>query len=109
VTDTDAAARAALHARPGAHIGYARCSAVAQDTEIQRVALAGYGVPADRVYVDEGFTETNIGQPGHDQQRAHLLQLGREGTKAPTELAELLGVSRATIYPELKKAQEAAA
>ncbi len=40
------------------------------------------------------------------QQRAHLLQLDREGKRTPTEL---FGVSRATIYPELKKAQEAAA
>ena len=43
------------------------------------------------------------------QQRAHLRQFDREGTKTPTELAELFGVSRATIYRELKKAQEAAA
>ena len=43
------------------------------------------------------------------QQRAHLLQLGREGKKNPTELAELFGVSRATIYREPKKAQEVAA
>src|ERR1039457_381819 len=180
----------------------------AQDTEIQRAALAGYGVPADRVYVDEGFTGTSTGRPGLDQalaavhpgdtlivprldrfarsvpdsrsladliisrgarlqigqavydpadpfgkmffnilasfaafevdiirlrtiegiararqrgklkgkqpklngqQRAHLLQLDREGKRTPTELAELFGVSRATIYRELKKAQEAAA
>ena len=40
------------------------------------------------------------------QQRAHLLQLDREGKRTPTEL---FGVSRATIYRELKKAQEAAA
>jgi DNA invertase Pin-like site-specific DNA recombinase len=205
MTDTDAAATPALQARPGALIGYARCSTVAQDTEIQRAALAGYGVPADRVYVDEGFTGTNTGRPGLDQalaavhagdtlivprldrfarsvpdarsladliisqgarlqigpavydpadpfgkmffnilasfaefevdiirlrtiegmdrarqrgklkgkqpklngqQRAHLLQLDREGKKTPTEL---FGVSRATIYRELKKAQETAA
>jgi len=43
------------------------------------------------------------------QQRAHLRQFDREGTKTPTELAELFGVSRAIIYRELKKAQEAAA
>jgi len=205
VTDTDAAAPAALQARPGALIGYARCSTVAQDTEIQLAALAGYGVPAGRVYVDEGFTGTDTGRPGLDQalaavhagdtlivprldrsvpdacsladliishgarlqigstvydpedpfgkmsfnilatfaefeadiirlrtiegmararqrgklkgkqpklngqQRAHLLQLDREGRKTPTELAGLFGVSRATIYRELKKAQEAAA
>jgi DNA invertase Pin-like site-specific DNA recombinase len=35
------------------------------------------------------------------QQRAHLLQLDREGKRTPTEL---FGVSRATIYWELKKA-----
>lgn len=213
VTDTDGAASGtapgAPPARPGALIGYARCSTVAQDTEIQRAALAGYGVPADRIYVDEGFTGTTTDRPGRlDQalaavhtgdtlivpkldrfarsvpdarsladtitsrgarlqigptlydprdpfgkmffnilasfaefevdlirlrtiegmararqrgklkgkqprlnghQRAHLLQLDREGKKTPTELAELFGVSRATIYRELKKAQEAAA
>src|ERR1039457_7085317 len=36
----------------------------AQDTEIQRAALAGYGVPAGRVYFDEGFTGTSTGRPG---------------------------------------------
>jgi DNA invertase Pin-like site-specific DNA recombinase len=40
------------------------------------------------------------------QRRAHLLQLDREGKKNPTEL---FGVSRATIYRELKNAQEVAA
>jgi hypothetical protein len=37
---------------------------------------------------------------------SHLLQFDREGKRTPTEL---FGVSRATIYRELKKAQEAAA
>ena len=207
VTGTDAAAAAPSSARPGALIGYARCSTVAQDTDIQRAALAGYGVPVGRIYVDEGFTGTSTSRPGLDQalaavhagdtlivprldrfarsvpdarsladliisrgarlqiastvydpadpfgkmfftilasfaefevdvirlrtiegmararqrgklkgkqpklngqQRAHLLQLDRQGAKTPTELAELFGVSRATIYRELKKAQEAA-
>ena len=206
VTDADAAAAAPSSARPGALIGYARCSTVAQDTDIQRAALAGYGVPADHVYVDEGFTGITS-RPGLDQalaavhagdtlivprldrfarsvpdarslsdliisrgaclqigstvydpadpfgkmffnilasfaefevdiirlrtiegmararqrgklkgkqpklngqQRARLLQLDRQGAKTPTELAELFGVSRATIYRELKRAQEAA-
>jgi DNA invertase Pin-like site-specific DNA recombinase len=40
------------------------------------------------------------------QRRAHLLQLDREGKKNPTEL---FGVSRATIYRELKRAHEVAA
>jgi len=40
------------------------------------------------------------------QRRAHLPQLHREGKKNPTEL---FGVSRATIYRELKKAHEVAA
>ena len=184
MTGTDTAAPA----RPGALIGYARCSTVAQDTEIQRAALAGYGVPAGRVYVDEGFTGTSAGRPGLDQalaavhsgdtlivprldrfarsvpdarsladliiSRGARLQIGPtvydpadpfgkmffnilasfaefevdiirlrtiegmararqrgklKGKKTPTELAELFGVSRATIYRELKKAQEAAA
>jgi DNA invertase Pin-like site-specific DNA recombinase len=208
VIDTDAAAPSAPAARPSALIGYARCSTVAQDTEIQRAALAGYGVPEHRIYVDEGFTGTTTDRPGLDQalaalhdgdtlivpkldrfarsvpdarsladiitgrgarlqigptlydpgdpfgkmffnilasfaefevdlirlrtiegmararqrgklkgkqpklngqQRAHLLQLDREGKKTPTELAELFGVSRATIYRELKKAQEGTA
>jgi hypothetical protein len=81
VTDTDAAAAAPSSARPCALIGYARCSTVAQDTEIQRAALAGYGVPAGRVYVDEGFTGTSTSRPG--------LVAGHH-------------------LPELKKAQEAA-
>lgn len=135
MTDTDAAAPAALQARPGALIGYARCSTVAQDTEIQLAALAGYGVPAGRVYVDEGFTGTDTGRPGLDQALAAVHAgdtlivpldrsvpdarsladliisrgarlLDREGRKTPTGL---FGVSRATIYRELKKAQEAAA
>jgi DNA invertase Pin-like site-specific DNA recombinase len=208
VVDTDAAAPSAHAARLSALIGYARCSTVAQDTEIQRAALAGYGVPEHRTYVDEGFTGTTTDRPGLDQalaalhagdilivpkldrfarsvpdarsladiitgrgarlqigatlydpgdpfgkiffnilasfaefevdlirlrtiegmararqrgklkgkqpklnpqQRAHLLQLDRGGNKTPTELAELFGVSRATIYRELKKAQEGTA
>ena len=64
MTDIDAAATAVPGAGPGALIGYARCSTVAQDTEIQRAALAGYGVPADRIYLDEGFTGTSTGRPG---------------------------------------------
>ncbi len=63
MTGTDTAAPA----RPGALIGYAWCSTVAQDTEIQRAALAGYSVPAGRVFVDEGFTGTSTGRPGLDQ------------------------------------------
>jgi DNA invertase Pin-like site-specific DNA recombinase len=208
VIDTDAAAPSAPAARSSALIGYARCSTVAQDIEIQRAALAGYGVPEHRIYVDEGFTGTTTARPGLDQalaalhagdilivpkldrfarsvpdarsladiitgrgarlrigptlydpgdpfgkmffnilasfaefevdlirlrtiegmararqrgklkgkqpklnpqQRAHLLQLDGEGKKTPTELAELFGVSRATIYRELKRAQEGTA
>ncbi len=29
-----------------------------------QAALAGYGVPADRIYVDEGFTGTTTGGDG---------------------------------------------
>jgi DNA invertase Pin-like site-specific DNA recombinase len=205
MTDADPGAAAQSPARPGALIGYVRCSTIAQDTEIECAVPAGYGVPADRIYVDEGLTGTGTGWPGLDQalaavhagdtlivprldrfarpvpdarsqagiitgrgarlqigpavynprdpfgkmffnilaafaefevdiirlrtiegmararqrgklkgkrprlnprQRAHLLQLDREGKKNP---AELFGVSRATIYRELKKAQEVAA
>jgi Resolvase, N terminal domain len=75
VTDTDAAAVAASSARPGALIGYARCSTEAQDTDVPRAALAWYGVPAGRVptgrvYVDDGFTGTS--RPGLDQALAAL-------------------------------------
>lgn len=70
MTDTDAAAEAPSSARPGMLIGYARWSTVAQDTDIQRAARTGYGVPDDRVYVDERFTGTSTSRPGLDQARA---------------------------------------
>ena len=67
MTDADAAAAAPSSARPGTLIGYARCSTIAQDADIQRAALTGYGVPDDRVYVDDGFTGTSTSRPGLDQ------------------------------------------
>jgi DNA invertase Pin-like site-specific DNA recombinase len=61
-------AEAALGAGPrAAVIGYARCSTDKQDLAAQRKALAGLGVPPDRVYVDEGLTGTNRSRPGFDQ------------------------------------------
>lgn len=47
-----------------ANIGYARCSTMAQDFTAQRQALAALGVPADRVYLDKGFTGTSGTRPG---------------------------------------------
>jgi DNA invertase Pin-like site-specific DNA recombinase len=44
-------------------VGYARCSTDKQDLTAQRTALAGYGVPEDRIYLDEGFTGTNRQRP----------------------------------------------
>ncbi len=48
-------------------IGYARCSTDAQDLTAQRLALAGLGVAADRIYLDKGLTGTNRRRPGLDQ------------------------------------------
>lgn len=48
-------------------VGYARCSTVAQDTEIQRQALAALGIPEDRIYIDEGLTGTNANRPALQQ------------------------------------------
>ena len=48
----------------GLQIGYARVSTDAQDLTAQRTALASLGVPADRVYVDHGFTGRNRDRPG---------------------------------------------
>lgn len=45
-------------------IGYARVSTQGQDVTTQREALAGLGVPAERIYVDEGLTGTNRDRPG---------------------------------------------
>ena len=42
-----------------ANIGYARCSTLAQDLTAQRQALAALGVPADRVYLDEGLADAS--------------------------------------------------
>ncbi len=97
MTGTDAAAAAPSSARPGALIGYARCSAVAQDTEIQRAALAGYGVPAGRVYVDEGFTGTGTSRPGLDQ------------AVAAVHAGDTLIVPRLTSAQELEDAEDTAA
>jgi len=81
VTDIDVAAMAEPQVRPGPLIGYARCSTFAQDTEIHPAVLAGYGVPADRVYVDEGFTRTSAGPAW--TRPSHRLQLDRDGKKTP--------------------------
>ena len=39
-------------------IGYARCSTHAQDLEAQRKALLELGVDENRIYTDDGLTET---------------------------------------------------
>jgi DNA invertase Pin-like site-specific DNA recombinase len=48
-------------------IGYARCSTDKQDLTAQRTQLAALGVPADRVYLDQGLTGTARARPGLDQ------------------------------------------
>lgn len=45
-------------------IGYARCSTDAQDLAAQQAALIGFGVAAERIYIDKGFTGTNRDRPG---------------------------------------------
>jgi len=51
----------------GANIGYARCSTDKQDLTAQLQQLAALGVPADRIYLDEGLTGTNRDRPGLGQ------------------------------------------
>jgi DNA invertase Pin-like site-specific DNA recombinase len=71
-------------------------------------SFAEFEVDIIRLRTIEGMARARQRGKLKGKQRAHLLQLDREGKKTPTELAELFGVSRATIYRELKKAQEAA-
>ena len=50
---------------PPAHlVGYARVSTNAQDLAAQRDALTALGVPAERVYSDQGLTGTTRERPG---------------------------------------------
>ena len=51
----------------GAHVGYARCSTDKEDLTAQRQQLAALGVPADRIYLDEGLTGTARDRPGLGQ------------------------------------------
>jgi DNA invertase Pin-like site-specific DNA recombinase len=52
--------------------GYARCSTDRQDLTAQREALLELGVPAERIYLDEGLTGTNRARPGLDQALASV-------------------------------------
>lgn len=45
-------------------LGYARCSTVAQDTEVQRGKLADLGVDEKNLYVDHGFTGKTMTRDG---------------------------------------------
>lgn len=56
-------------------IGYARCSTDKQDLAAQKGILVSFGVAADRIYTDHGFTGTSRARPGLDQALAAL----REG------------------------------
>jgi DNA invertase Pin-like site-specific DNA recombinase len=51
----------------GELIGYARCSTLLQDLIAQRQALAAFGVPDDRIYLDKGLTGTSRARPSLDQ------------------------------------------
>ena len=69
-----------------AGIGYARCSTDKQDLTAQHTQLAALGVPADRVYIDQGLTGTARARPGLDQALAAV----REGdTLVVTKLDRL--------------------
>lgn len=46
------------------NVGYARVSTDQQDLTVQRDALLGLGVAADRIYVDHGLTGANRDRPG---------------------------------------------
>lgn len=48
----------------GILVGYARCSTDRQDLGAQREALAVFGVPAERIYLDFGLTGTSRDRPG---------------------------------------------
>jgi DNA invertase Pin-like site-specific DNA recombinase len=48
-------------------IGYARCSTVGQDTEIQQKTLRELGVDQDRIYVDHGFTGKTMTREGFEK------------------------------------------
>ena len=45
-------------------LGYARCSTVGQDTEVQRGKLAALGVEEKNVYVDHGYTGKTMTRDG---------------------------------------------
>lgn len=48
-------------------IGYTRVSADAHDLDAERSALIGYGVHADRIFVDYGLTGGHRERPGLDE------------------------------------------
>jgi DNA invertase Pin-like site-specific DNA recombinase len=51
----------------GANVGYARCSTDKQDLTAQQQQLAAFGVPASRIYLDQGLTGSSRARPGLDQ------------------------------------------
>src|SRR5260370_36837321 len=82
----------------GTIVGYARCSTASQDLTAQREQLAALGVPASRVYLDEGLTGTRRARPGLDQALAAVrdgdtftvTKLDRLAPRVPAAL-DLLG------------------
>lgn len=60
-------------------VGYARCSTDGQDLTVQRDALAGFGVAAERIYVDHGLTGANRDRPGLREALAACRANGRVG------------------------------
>lgn len=82
-------------------IGYARCSTVEQDTEAQVSKLVhSFGVSADRVYVDHGYSGKTMTRDGYEKARAALRdgdelvvpamdRLARNATETLTLMEEL--------------------
>lgn len=48
-------------------VGYARCSTVGQDTEIQQKKLLEFGVDQERIYVDHGFSGKTMTREGFEK------------------------------------------
>ncbi len=83
-------------------IGYARCSTLSQDLEVQRKTLRELGVHENRIYTDHGLTNTNRERPGLDQALAALREGDTLAVSKLDRLARSVPDARA-IVEELQK------